>query len=122
MVAKISNLDERALECTMETSGDLLRLKNGEVEGFHLISPEADTERMRIVGALGEMLYEQIKKTFGLRKILLVSQGEDFKLVMFPSEEGFTIWKTNLDLPKIISAVGPSQELRKNENTDDRRR
>jgi hypothetical protein len=111
MVVKTSNLDERALEGALETNGDLLRLKNGEIEEFHIISPDADSEGMRMVGALGEMLYEQIKKTFGLRKLLVVSQSEDFKLVMFPGEEGFTIWKTNLDLSRIMSAVGPNQEI-----------
>ena len=111
MVVKSSNVDERALECTVETNGDILKLKDGEIEEFHFISPEADSERMRMVGALGEMLYEQIEKTFGLRKMLLVSQSEDFKLVMFPSEEGFTIWKTNLSLSRIISAVGPDQKI-----------
>jgi hypothetical protein len=105
MVVKTSNLDERALECEAETNGDLLRLKKGEIEEFRLISPEADSEGMRAVGALGEMLYEQIKKTYGTSRLLLVSQSRDFKLVMFPSKGGFVVWKTNLSLPRIMSAV-----------------
>jgi hypothetical protein len=109
MVERTSDSMEQALECVAETNGDLLRLKKGEIEGSHVISSDTDPEGMRLVGALGEMLYEQIKSTFGLRKMLLVSDGEDFKLVMFPSEEGFIVWKTNLDLARIVSAVGPNQ-------------
>lgn len=106
----MSRLVAKAASLAIGANGDVIRLRNGKREDFHIISPEADSEELRMVGALGEMLCEQIKKTFGLRTLLLVSQSGDSKLVMFPCEEGFTIWKTSLDFPRIISAMGADKE------------
>ena len=105
MVIVMSKFGAKVRDLIIETNGDIVKLRTGKREDFHVISPETDSERMRMVGALGEILYEQIKKTFGANSLFLVAQHKDFKLVMFPSEEGFTVWKTNLDLARILSAT-----------------
>jgi len=106
MGVKTSNLFRRALDLTIETNGEVIMLRNGKTDDFHVISPDADSERMRMAGALGEMLYEQVKKAFGVNSLFIVAQNEDFKLVMFPRRDAFIVWKTNLDFSRIISAVG----------------
>jgi hypothetical protein len=105
MVANTSKPAAQVPDLIVESGGDILTLRNGKPVDFHLISPHADVERMRIVGAMGEMLYEQVNKTFGANCLLVVAQNEDFKLVMFPRGDGFAIWKTDLDLQEIMSAL-----------------
>jgi hypothetical protein len=112
MVMKVSKPVAHLIDLAFEPDGDAIMFKNGETEDFHLISPEADSERMRMVGALGEMLHEQIKKTFGVNSLFIVAQNEDFKLVMFPKKDGFVVWKTNLDMLRIMAAVGTNKKNR----------
>jgi hypothetical protein len=112
MVMKVSKPVAHLMGLEAELDGDAIILRNGETGDFHLISPEADSERMRMVGALGEMLHEQVKKTFGVKSLFIVAQNEEFKLIMFPKKDGFVIWKTNLDTPKITAAVGTNKKNR----------
>ncbi|WXG44541.1 MAG: hypothetical protein WED04_11000 [Promethearchaeati archaeon SRVP18_Atabeyarchaeia-1] len=94
----------------LDDNGDVVTLENGQIKDFHLISPEADPERMRVVGALAEMLCEQIKKTFGVDRLLVAAQNRDFKLIMFPSKDGFLVWKTNLDLQRVMAAIDSNRK------------
>lgn len=90
---------------SIETEGDALTLRGGKIEEFHFVSPETDPHDMRVVGALGEMLFEEVKKTFGTASMFVVAQKEDFKLIMFPKKNGFVVWKTNLSLEEALEAL-----------------
>jgi hypothetical protein len=112
VVANTSKPVPKMRDLMVESCGDMLTLRDGKPVDFHLISPDADTERMRVVGAIGEMLYEQVKKTFRADCLLVVAQNEDFKLVMFPRGDGFAIWKTDLDLQEIMSTLSSNSKDR----------
>jgi hypothetical protein len=90
---------------SIETEGDVLIVKRGEIEEFHLISPESDPDGMRVVGALGEMLSEQAKETFKAESMFVVVRNEDFNLIMFPKKNGFVVWRTNLSIEEALEKL-----------------
>jgi hypothetical protein len=96
---------------SIEVEGDSITLKLGEMEGLHLISPDADPDGMRVVGALGEMLFEQAKKTFGTKSMFVVAQSEDFNLIMFPKRNGFVVWKTNLSIKEALESLSSAKDV-----------
>ncbi|WXG47099.1 MAG: hypothetical protein WED05_10650 [Candidatus Atabeyarchaeum deiterrae] len=89
----------------LEIDGEAVTLRRGEIQDLHIISPDTDPEQMRMVGALGEMLLEQAKKTFRVNKLFVVASNSDFNLIMFPKKDGFVVWKTNLDIQKAVTAL-----------------
>ena len=105
MVANTSKLSSQTGNSSIVTEGEMLTVKGGEIEEFHLISPETDPDGMRVVGALGEILFEQAKKTFGTKSMFVVAQNGDFNLIMFPKKNGFVVWKTNLSLEEALEAL-----------------
>jgi hypothetical protein len=94
----------------IETVGDTLTLRGDEIEEFHLISPATDPDGMRVVGALGEMLFEQAKKTFGTKSMFVVAQNKDFNLIMFPRKNGFVVWKTNLSIEEALESLRSAKD------------
>jgi len=95
-----------------QDNGDVTIIKEGKMSDSHFISPEADPERFRIVGALGEMLFEQAKKSFRINSLIVIAQNDDFKIVMFPKNGGFTVWKTNLEIDEIVRVFRRSKDDR----------
>jgi hypothetical protein len=106
MVENTSKPETQLKNQMVDNNGDFITIRNGETEDFHTVSPETDSEGMRIVGALGEMLSEQTKKTFGTQSMFVVAQNEDFRLIMFPNKKGFVVWKTDLTLEEALQAIG----------------
>jgi hypothetical protein len=92
----------------IENNGDVVVLKNGNIDDFHIISPDGDPEEMRMAGALSEMLFEQTKNAFGASTMLVVAETPECKLVMFPRNGGFAVWKTTLSVEEILKAVRAS--------------
>jgi hypothetical protein len=88
--------------------GSAVTVKEGTMSDYHFISPEADPETFRMVGALGEMLFAQARKSFGVDSLLVIAQNADFKIVMFPRNDGFVVWKTNLTTDEIIRELDQS--------------
>jgi hypothetical protein len=105
MVANTFKTISHAGTRSIENEGDTLTLRGDEIEEFHLISPETDPDGMRVVGALGEMLFEQAKKTFRTKSMFVVAQNEDFNLIMFPKKDGFAVWKTNRSIEEALEAL-----------------
>jgi hypothetical protein len=97
----------------VEGDGSAMTVKEGTMSDYHFISPEADPEAFRMVGALGEMLFAQAKKTFGVDSLLVIAQNSDFKIVMFPRDGGFAVWKTNLGIDEIIRELHQSGRNRR---------
>jgi hypothetical protein len=105
MVANTSRSSSQTGNSSIVTEGDVLTVKGGDIEDFHLISPETDPDGMRVVGALGEMLFEQAKKTFGTKSMFVVAQNGDFNLIMFPKKDGFVVWKTNCSIEEALEVL-----------------
>jgi hypothetical protein len=95
---------------SITSNGDTVTIKSGEIEDFHLISPEADPDGMRVVGALGEMLFEQLKMTFKSSSMLVVADNDDYRLIMFPKKDGFVIWKTTLSVREALESLRSVKE------------
>jgi hypothetical protein len=108
MVIKTYKPSSQTKISSIETEGEAAIVKNGEIEEFHFISPDTDPDDMRELGALGEMIFEQSKKTFRAESMVIVAQNKDFNLLMFPNKKGFVIWKTNLSIEQAL------QDLRTN--------
>nr|MDO8098695.1 hypothetical protein [Candidatus Njordarchaeota archaeon] len=86
----------------LQDNGDVMIFQDGKTSDSHFISPETSPEKFRIVGALGEMLFEQAKKSFGVDSLIVIAQNDDFKIVMFPKNSGFAVWKTNIEIEQIV--------------------
>jgi len=87
------------------TNGEIVLIKEGNIEDFYAISPEMDSENLRMVGALGEMLFEQAKKSFRADSLLVVLRNEDYRIAMFPRGGGIAVWKTSLEEDEILQAL-----------------
>jgi hypothetical protein len=102
MVVEASKPPSKVGATFVEDNGDVMTVKDGKTSDSHFISPETDPERFRIVGALGEMLFEEAKKSFRVDSLLVIAQNDDFKIVMFPRNGGFALWKTNIEIDEIL--------------------
>lgn len=89
----------------VENNGDVVLVRNGDIDDFHIISPDGDVKRMREVGALSEMLFERAKNAFGARMVLVVVETHPFRLVMFPKGGGVAVWKTTVRTEELLRAV-----------------
>jgi hypothetical protein len=87
-------------------------IRNGNIEDFHAISPETDAENLRMVGALGEMLFEQARRSFRVSSLTVIAQNEDFRIVMFPRDDSIVVWKTNLEVREILSSLERTRSVR----------
>jgi len=105
MVANSNRSSLQAGTSSIASDGDTLTLKSGEIEDFHLISPDADPDGMRVVGAMGEMLFEQLKMTFKTGSMFVVAENEDYRLIMFPDKNGFVVWKTTLSVKDALNTL-----------------
>lgn len=94
----------------MTSNGDTVTVKSGEIEDFHLISPDADSDGMRAVGALGEMLFEELKTTFKTGSMFVVAENQDYRLIMFPEKNGFVVWKTSLSVKEALDSLRSGKE------------
>jgi hypothetical protein len=94
---------------SIETEGESVVVKDGQIEDLHFISPDTDPDGMRELGALGEMIFEQAKKTFRAESMVVVAQNKDFNLLMFPNKNGFVIWKTSLSIEEAMDSIRPSK-------------
>jgi hypothetical protein len=89
----------------VENNGDVVLVRNGDIDDFHIISPDGDVERMRQVGALSEMLFERAKIAFGACMALVVVETHPCRVVVFPREGGVAVWKTAIGTAEILQAV-----------------
>jgi len=89
----------------VENNGDVVLVKDGDIDDFHIISPDGDVERMRQVGALSEMLFERAKAAFGACMALVVVETHPCRVVVFPREGGVAVWKTAVGTEEILQAV-----------------
>nr|MDO8135508.1 hypothetical protein [Candidatus Njordarchaeum guaymaensis] len=96
----------------VEDNGDVMTVKGGKTSDSHFISPETDAERFRIVGALGEMLLEEARRSFRVDSLFVIAKNKDFRIVMFPRNGGFAVWKTNLQIDEILREFHRSQDDR----------
>jgi hypothetical protein len=90
---------------SLDAEGEQLTLDGDEIEEFHYISPETDPDGMRVVGALGEMLFEQAKDTFKAESMFVAIHNEDFNLIMFPKGNRFIVWKTKLSIEEALEKL-----------------
>jgi len=112
MVVETSKPPSKVGATFVEDTGDVMTVKDGKTSDSHFISPETDPERFRIIGALGEMLFEEAKKSFRINSLIVIAQNDDFKIVMFPKNGGFTVWKTNLEIDEIVRVFRRSKDDR----------
>jgi hypothetical protein len=110
MVANFSKLSSQVGTSSIATNGDTVTVKGGEIEDFHFISPDTDPDGMRVIGALGEMLFEQLKTTFKTGSMFVVAENEDYRLIMFPEKDGFVVWKTNLSVKEALDSLRSGRE------------
>jgi hypothetical protein len=89
----------------VENNGEVATVKTGRISDSHFISPETDPERLRMLGALGEMLFEEAKKAFNVDSLLVVAQNADFRIAMFPKDGGIAVWKTNLEVHELLDVL-----------------
>jgi hypothetical protein len=104
-MARATVLDKSAQ--LVENNGDVVLVRNGDIDDFHIISPDGDVEVMRQVGALSEMLFERAKNAFGARMVLVVVESYPSRLVVFPREGRVAVWKTTVGTGEILQAVHP---------------
>jgi hypothetical protein len=105
MVANFPKPSSETGTSSIATNGDTITLKAGEIEDFHFLSPNTDPDGMRVVGALGEILYEQLKATFKTGSMFVVAENEDYRLIMFPEKNGFAVWKTSLSVKEALETL-----------------
>ena len=110
MVANFTKPSSQAGTSSISSNGDTVTIRSGEIEEFHFISPDADPDGMRVVGALGEMLFEQLKTTFKTRSMFVAAENEDYRLIMFPEKNGFVVWKTTLSVKEALDNLRSSKE------------
>jgi hypothetical protein len=110
MVANFTKLSSQTGTSSITSDGDTVTVKSGEIEDFHFISPDTDPDGMRVVGAVGEMLFEHLKMTFKARSMFVVAESEDYRLIMFPEKHGFTVWKTTLSTKEALDALRSGKE------------
>jgi hypothetical protein len=96
----------------LAADGEAVVVRNGNIEDFHTISPETDAENLRMVGALGEMLFEKAKRSFRVNSLFVIAQNEDFRIVMFPRDGSIVVWKTNLEVQEILSSLEGTRSVR----------
>jgi hypothetical protein len=99
---------------SIEIGGEVVSVEGGRLSDSHFISPEADPEGFRMIGALTEMLLGELKKTFAVDSLLVIAQNEDFKIIMFPRGDGIAVWKTNSEVPKILRSLERSGSVQEN--------
>jgi hypothetical protein len=102
-MARVTALDKSAQ--VVENNGDVVLVRNGDVDDFHIISPDGDVEVMRQVGALSEMLFERVKNAFGEHMVLIVVEDYPCRLVVFPRGGQVAVWKTTIGTGEILRAV-----------------
>ncbi len=95
---------------SIESEGDAITLRDGQIEGFHFVSPGTDPDGMRLIGALGEIMFEEAKKIFRTKSMFVVAQNEDFNLIMFPNKDGFVVWKTNLTIEEALESLSSAKD------------
>jgi hypothetical protein len=110
MVANFEKSSSLAGISSITSNGDAITIKSGEIEDFHFISPDADPDGMRVVGALGEMLFEQLKMTFKTGSMFVVAENENYRLIMFQEKNGFVVWKTTLSVKEALESLRSSKE------------
>jgi hypothetical protein len=112
-ILKVMKPHTRSGATLIENNGAVMTVKDGNVRDSHFISPETDPERLRIVGAVGEMLFEEAKKSFGIESLLVIAQNDDFRIAMFPENGGFAVWKTNLEIDEIVHEITRGRDDRR---------
>jgi hypothetical protein len=112
-MAKSVELDKSAH--VIENNGDVVLVRKGDIDDFHIISPDGDIERMRQVGALSEMLFERAKIAFGACMALVVVETHPCRVVVFPRDGGVAVWKTAIGTAEILQAVHAQHRAAKND-------
>ncbi len=92
----------------VENNGDVVHVRKGIIDDFHIISPDGEVEVMRQVGALSEMLFERVKNAFGASLALVVVETHPCRVVLFPKEGGVAVWKTMVGTQEILEVVHTS--------------